>query len=94
MGAGGCAGLCGLSDGLGDGPRESDKPERRGRLLGLQAVELIDEPLELGYGMVALVEGESLIDSKGHGPDCDAHLADGVSIALGSGVVLIDEHGA
>ena len=43
--------------------------ERRGRLLGLQVVELIDEPLELGHGMVALVEGELLINGEGHGPD-------------------------
>ena len=60
----------------------------------MQAVELIDEPLELGYGMVTLVEGESLIDSKGHGPDCDAHLADGVSIVRRGVLVQRDEHGA
>ena len=68
--------------------------ERQGTLLGLQVVELIDEPLELGHGVVALVGGDSLIDGEGHGLDCGAHLADGVLIGLGGGVVLIDEHGA
>ena len=32
--------------------------ERQGMLLGLQVVELIDEALELGHGVVALVSGE------------------------------------
>jgi hypothetical protein len=77
-----------------------DKPERhpsdesRGRLLGLQVVELVDELLELGHGVVALVGAESLIDGEGHGLDCGAHLAVGVLIGLGGGLVRIDEHGA
>ena len=68
--------------------------ERWGRLLGLQVVELLDEPLELGHGVVALVGGKSLIDGEGHGLDCGAHLADGVLIVLRGVLVQIDEHGA
>ena len=68
--------------------------ESRGRLFHLQVVELIDEALELGHGVVALVGGDLLIDGESHGFDGGAHLADGVLIGLGSGVVLIDEHGA
>ena len=68
--------------------------ESRGRLFRLQVVELIDEPLELGYGVAALVDGDLLIDGEGHGFDGGAHLANCVLIGLGSGVVLIDEHGA
>ena len=71
---------------------ESD--ERRGRLLGLQVVELIDEPLELGHGVVALVGGESLINGEGHGLDCGAHLADSVLIVLRGVLVQRDEHHA
>jgi hypothetical protein len=68
--------------------------ERRGRLFGLQVVELLDETLELGYDVVALVGGESLIDGEGHGLDCGAHLADGDLIVLRGVLVQIDEHGA
>ncbi len=68
--------------------------ESRGRLLHLQVVELIDEALDLGHGVVALVGRDLLIDGEGHGFDRGAHLADGVLIGLGSGVVLIDKHGA
>ena len=68
--------------------------ERRGRLLDLQVVELIDEALELGHSVVALVGGDLLIDGESHGFDGGAHLANCVLIGLGSGVVLIDEHGA
>ena len=68
--------------------------ERQGMLLSLQLVELIDEALELGHGVVALVSGNLLIDDESHGFDGGAHLADGVLIGLGSGVVLINEHGA
>ena len=57
-------------------------------------MELINEPLELGHGVVALVGGESLIDGEGHGLDCGAHLADGVLIVLRGVLVQIDEHGA
>ena len=57
-------------------------------------MELVDEPLELGHGVVALVGGEVLVDGEGHGFDGGAHLADGVLIGLGSSLVLIDEHGA
>ncbi|TKS61887.1 MAG: hypothetical protein EWM72_00012 [Nitrospira sp.] len=57
-------------------------------------MELVDEPLELGHGVVALVGGEALVDGEGHGFDGGAHLADGVLIGLGSSLVLIDEHGA
>ena len=67
--------------------------ESRGRLLGLQVVELVDELLELGHGVVALVGAESLIDGESHGLDCGAHLAVGVLIGLGGGLVRIDEHG-
>lgn len=48
----------------------------------MQVVELVNEPLELGHGVVALVGGESLIDGEGHGLDCGAHLADGLLIVL------------
>ncbi len=68
--------------------------ERQGALLDLQVVELIDEALELGHGVAALVGGDLLIDGENHSFDGSAHLADGVLIGLGSGVVLIDEHGA
>ena len=68
--------------------------ERQGTLLDLQVVELINEALELGHGMAPLVGGDLLIDGESHGFDGGAHLADGVLIGLGSGVVLIDEHGA
>jgi len=68
--------------------------ERQGTLLDLQVVELIDEALELGHGVAALVGGDLLIDGESHSFDGSAHLADGVLIGLGSGVVLIDEHGA
>ena len=74
--------------------RVNKSDERRGRLFHLQVMELIDEPLELGHDMVALVEGESLIDGEGHGPDCVAHLADGVSIVRRGVLVQRDEHGA
>jgi hypothetical protein len=68
--------------------------ERRGRLLDVQVVKLVNEPLELSHGMVALVDAESLIDGEGHGLDRGAHLAVGVLIGLGGGLVRIDEHGA
>ena len=71
---------------------ESD--ERYRRLLGLQVVELIDELLELGHGVAALVGGESLIDGEGHGLDCGAHLADSVLIVLRGLLVQRDELGA
>ena len=60
----------------------------------MQVVELVNEPLELGDGVVALVGGGSLIDGESHGLDCGAHLADGVLIRRGGGLVLKDEHGA
>ena len=56
-------------------------------------MELIDEALELGHGVVALVGGESLIDGEGHGLDCGAHLTDCVSIVLRGVLVQRDEHG-
>lgn len=68
--------------------------ENRGRLFRLYVVELIDEPLELGHGVVALVGGDLLVDGEGHGFCGGTHLVDGVLIGLGSAVVLIDEHGA
>jgi hypothetical protein len=55
-------------------------------------VKLVREPLKLGHGVAALVGGESLINGKDHGLDCRAHLADGVLIGLGSGLVRIDEY--
>ena len=78
-----------------DQRNQMDKSDvSRGRLLGLQVVELLDELLELGHGVVALVGAESLIDGEGHDLDCGAHLAVGVLIGLGGGLVRIDEHGA
>jgi hypothetical protein len=59
----------------------------------VQVVELVNEPLELGHGVVALVGGDSLIDGKGHRLDGGAHLADGVLIDLGGSLILIDEQG-
>ena len=50
----------------------------------MQVVELIDEALELGHGVVALVGGDLLIDGESHGFDGVAHLTDGVLIGLGS----------
>ena len=74
--------------------RMNKSDESRRRLFHLQVVELIDEALELGHGVVALVGGDLLIDGESHGFDGGAHLANCVLIGLGSGVVLIDEHGA
>lgn len=79
---------------MAQGNQMNKSDERRGRLLDLQVVELIDEALELGHGVVALVGGDLLIDGESHGFDGGAHLANCVLIGLGSGVVLIDEHGA
>ena len=74
--------------------QKNQRDESCGRLLGLQVVELLNEPLELGHSVAALVGSESLIDGEGHGFDCGAHLADAILIGPGSGVVLIHEHGA
>ena len=57
-------------------------------------MELIDEALELGHGVVALVGGDLLIDGESHGFDGGAHLADGVSIVRRGVLVQRDEHGA
>jgi hypothetical protein len=57
-------------------------------------VELIDEALELGHGVVALVGGDLLIDGESHGFDGGAHLADGVLIGRRGVLVQRDEHGA
>jgi len=73
--------------------QKNQRGESCGRLLGLQVVELLNEPLELGHSATALAWSESLIDGEGHGFDGGAHLADAVLIGLGSGVVLIHEHG-
>jgi hypothetical protein len=43
-------------------------------------VKLVNEPLELLDAVAALVGGKALIDDKGHGLHCDAHLANGVLI--------------
>lgn len=67
---------------------------RRGLLLDAQVMKLVNEPLELGHGVVALVGGDSLIDGEGHGLDGGAHLPERVLIGLGDDLVLIDEHGA
>ena len=63
----------------------------------MQAVELIDEPLELGHGVVALVGGDLLIDGESHGFDGGAHLADGVktmALAIDQQVTADQRHRA
>ncbi len=58
-------------------------------------MQLIDEPLELRYGVAALVGGDLLIDGEGHGFDGGAHLANGVLIGLGACLIGIhDQQGA
>src|SRR5215468_1280544 len=74
--------------------RGTAKTARAGRLVDVQIVELVNEPLKFSHGVLAMAGGESLIDGEGHGLDCGAHLADGVLISLGGGLVLIDVHGA
>ena len=58
-------------------------------------MQLVDEPLELGHGVAALVGGDLLIDGEGHGFDGGAHLANGVLIGWGACLVGIhDQQGA
>ena len=54
-------------------------------------MELVNEPLELGHGVAALVGGDLLIDGEGHGFDGGAHLVNGVLIGLGGCRVRIDD---
>ena len=97
----GLSGLFGLSGAMNKSD-ETDKPNRKdtratrgmgstGRLFGLQVVELLDEPLELGHGVVALVGSDLLIDGEGHGFDGGAHLVNGVLIGLRGGWVRIED---
>jgi hypothetical protein len=39
-------------------PDKPNKPKRPNKLFPLQPVELVDEPLELGYGVAALAGGD------------------------------------
>jgi hypothetical protein len=54
-------------------------------------VELVDEPLELGHGVVALVGSDLLIYGEAHGFDSGAHLVNGVLIGLGGSMVRIED---
>ena len=54
-------------------------------------MELVDEPLELGDGVVALVGSDLLVDGEGHGFDSGAHLVNGVLIGLGGCIVRIED---
>jgi len=57
-------------------------------------MQLIDEPLELGHGVAALVGGDLLIDGDGHGFDGGAHLVNGLLIGRGACLVgMHDEQG-
>ena len=68
--------------------------ESRERLFPLQPVQLVDEPLELGYGVAALVGGDLLIDGEDHGFDGGAHLVNGLLIGRGACLVGIhDQYG-
>jgi hypothetical protein len=77
-------------------PDQPDEPERReSRLFPLQVMQLVDEALELGHGVAALVGGDLLIDGEGHGFDGGAHLVNGVLIGWGACLVGIhDQQGA
>jgi hypothetical protein len=74
-----------------DKPNKPDQPDRPDRLFGLQVVELVDEPLELGDGVAALGDGDLLIDGKGHRFDSIAHLSDDVLIGLRGCRVRIED---
>ena len=63
-------------------------------LPSLEIVHLVDESLELGDGVASLVRSHALIDGQSHGLGIFAHLADRVLIGLGSGLVVVHEHGA
>ena len=79
----------GFRPGQRDKPNRPDQPDRPDKLFPLQIAELVDESLELGYGVAALVGGDLLIDGEGHGFDGGAHLVNGVLIGRGACLVGI-----
>ena len=71
-----------------------NKPNEPNKLSGMQLVELVDESLELGRCVAALVGGDLLIDGDGHGCDGGAHLVNSVLIGRRACLVGIhDQHG-
>jgi hypothetical protein len=57
-------------------------------------VDLVDESLEFRDGVAALFGSQLLIDGQCHGLGILAHVADCVLIRLGSGLIVVYEHGA
>ena len=65
-----------------------------GWLPRLEVMHLVDETLEFGDGVAALVGSHALVDGQGHGFSILAHVADRALIGLGSGLIVVHEHGA
>ena len=60
----------------------------------MEVVYLVDEALEFGDGVAALVGSHTLVDGQDHSLGILAHVADGVLIGLRSGLIVVHEHGA
>ena len=74
-----------------EGLLETEGPRR---LPCLEIVDLVDELLEFSDGVAALLGTDLLINGQCHGLGILAHLADHVLIRLGSGLIVVYEHGA